>query len=302
MLVISGGEDDNYDILDDCWIFNITQHSWIKLDVPHSVSKRWAHSLSVFIMSPHCVWIITDGGYDKRQTLVTNPNIVMITELVTNSKGEWTVGDTLDTNGMNNEEYKKKYQEQLQTGRRIELEEYQKPRKRDTADIERTVQALMKCLEEKERELRQSQEAVRRYQQQALTDDHWVINKDEVTSNSSRHERKSITGTPVIPEVAYRVISECISGIRRCGIDLHLLAEKLLEKKIINNRQKRKATDEHSGRTTDQRMDQLLDIIKDSVQQEGKVFEYILEILKDEDTILANKLYDDMISKYEQYK
>ena len=168
---------------------------------------------------------------------------------------------------MNNEEYKKKYQQQLQLGRRIWLEEYQKPRKGDTADIEQTVQALMKSLEEKEkekerevqvyhqeleqkereeaekeqeirryrhqlqekdrehqvalqekdrehqvvlqenhealrqkdrelqekdrehqvvlqekdRELRQSQEAVHRYQQQALTDDHWVINKDEVT-------------------------------------------------------------------------------------------------------------------------
>ena len=172
---------------------------------------------------------------------------------------------------MNNEEYKKKYQQQLQLGRRIWLEEYQKPRKGDTANIEQTVQALMKSLEEKEKEkereaqvyhqqleqkerekkqeirryhhqlqekdrehqvvlqekdrehqvvlqekdrelqvvlqmnqealqqkgfvilekdrelqekdweLHQSQEAVRRYQQQALTDDHWVINKDEVT-------------------------------------------------------------------------------------------------------------------------
>ena len=156
---------------------------------------------------------------------------------------------------MNNEEYKKKYQQQLQLVRRIWLEEYQKPRKGDTADIEQTVQALMKSLEEKEkekereaqvyhqeleqkereeaekeqeirryrhqlqekdrehqvvlqelqekeetlqqkdivilekdrelqekdRELHQSQDAVRRYQQQALTDDHWVINKDEVT-------------------------------------------------------------------------------------------------------------------------
>ncbi|XP_019859638.1 PREDICTED: U-box domain-containing protein 32-like [Amphimedon queenslandica] len=253
MLVISGGWDKNEETLDDCWIFNITQHSWIKLAVPHSVSERWSHSLSVFIMSLHCVWIITTGGaIDKRLTLVTNPNIVMITELVTNSKGEWKVGDTLDTNGMNNEEYKKKYQQQLQAGRRIWLEEYQKPRKGDTVDIKQTVQALMKSLEEKEkekekeaqvyhqklmqkereeaekeqeisryrhqlqekdrehqvvlqekdrelqekeetlqqkdivilekdRELRQSQEAVRRYQQQALTDDHWVINKDEVT-------------------------------------------------------------------------------------------------------------------------
>uniref|UniRef100_A0A1X7SNC6 Uncharacterized protein n=1 Tax=Amphimedon queenslandica TaxID=400682 RepID=A0A1X7SNC6_AMPQE len=52
------------------------------LDVPHSASKRWSHSLSVFIMSPRCVWIITAGGYvDWIGTLVTNPNIVMITEL-----------------------------------------------------------------------------------------------------------------------------------------------------------------------------------------------------------------------------
>ena len=158
--------------------------------------------------------------------------------LVTNSDGEWAVDDTLDTNGMNNQEYKKKFQQQLQTGRRIWLEEYQKPRKGDTADTEQTVQALMKSLEEKEREaqvyhqkleqkereeaekeqeirryhhqlqekhrelqekdrelqekdrelqekdeeLHQSQDAVRRYQQQAeLTDDHWVIDKDEVT-------------------------------------------------------------------------------------------------------------------------
>ena len=153
---------------------------------------------------------------------------------------------------MNNEEYKKKYQQQLQLVRRIWLEEYQKPRKGDTADIEQTVQALMKSLEEKEkekereaqvyhqeleqkereeaekeqeirryhhqlqekdrehqvvlqekdRELRQSQEAVRRYQQQALTDDHWVINKDEVTS--SIQEWKNIAGE-VIPSVHYYI-------------------------------------------------------------------------------------------------
>ncbi|XP_019862176.1 PREDICTED: uncharacterized protein LOC109590738 [Amphimedon queenslandica] len=126
MLVISGGEGDDDDILDDCWIFNITQHSWIKLDVPHSVSERYGHSLSVFIMSPHCVWMITVGGcVDRTGTLITYPNSTMLTELVLNDKREWTVGDTLDTNGMNDEEYKKKYQQQLQTGRRKQ-EEYQK--------------------------------------------------------------------------------------------------------------------------------------------------------------------------------
>ena len=147
----------------------------------------------------------------------------MLYSLVMTSKGEWVVGDTLDTKGLNNEDYKSKYQQQLQVGRRKWLEENQRPRKGDTADTEQTIQVLRRTLQEKEnekvrdaqrfrqqleqkereeaekeqryrhqlqenarelqekeRELRQSQDAVRIYQQQVSTDDHWVINKDEV--------------------------------------------------------------------------------------------------------------------------
>ena len=188
-------------------------------------------------------------------------HVFMLYSLVMTSRGEWVVGDTLDTDGLNNEDYKSKYQQQLQAGRRKWLEENQRPRKGDTADTEQTIQALIKNIEEnqkkeiqykqqleekeqtiqekenekvrdaqrfrqqleqkereeaekeqeiqryhhllqekerekqekegelqgknrelqeKERELHQSQDAVRRYQQQASTDDHWVINKDEV--------------------------------------------------------------------------------------------------------------------------
>ena len=157
----------------------------------------------------------------------------MLYSLVMTSKGEWVVGDTLDTDGLNNEDYKSKYQQQLQVGRRKWLEENQRPRTdthSERASFIQTNQALMKSLHdnekekqdnekqfqemmeemekemeekerdkeqeiqryrnqlqekerelrEKERELRQSQDAVRIYQQQASTDDHWVINKDEV--------------------------------------------------------------------------------------------------------------------------
>ena len=68
------------------------------------------------------------------------------------SKGEWVVGDTLDTDGLNNEDYKSKYQQQLQVGRRKWLEENQRPRKGDTADTEQTIQALRRTLQEKENE------------------------------------------------------------------------------------------------------------------------------------------------------
>ena len=71
--------------------------------------------------------------------------------LVMTSKGEWVVGDTLDTKGLNNEDYKSKYQ-RLQAGRRKWLEENQRPRKGDTADTVQTIQALRKTLQEKENE------------------------------------------------------------------------------------------------------------------------------------------------------
>ena len=72
--------------------------------------------------------------------------------LVMTSKGEWVVGDTLDTRGLNNEDYKSKYQQQLKVGRRKWLEENQRPRKGDTADTEQTIQALRRTLQEKENE------------------------------------------------------------------------------------------------------------------------------------------------------
>ena len=83
------------------------------------------------------------------------------------------------------------------------------------------------------------------------------------------------------PEVAYKVMTECTSQLK-CRIDLYTLVEKLLEKKIINAKQKSKATNELSGRTTDQRMDELLDIVKESFEVEEKVFGFILKILKDD--------------------
>ena len=74
------------------------------------------------------------------------------------SKGEWIASDTLNTDGLNNEDYKSKYQQQLQVGRREWLEENKRPRKGDTADTEQTIQALIKNIEEKEIEYKQQLE------------------------------------------------------------------------------------------------------------------------------------------------
>ena len=82
----------------------------------------------------------------------------MLYSLVMTSKGEWVVGDTLDTDGLNDGEYyKSKYQQQLQVGRREWLEENQRPRKGDTPDTEQTIQALIKNIKEKEQTIQEKE-------------------------------------------------------------------------------------------------------------------------------------------------
>ena len=95
------------------------------------------------------------------------------------------------------------------------------------------------------------------------------------------------------PAVAHEVMTENISLIKSTGIGLVLLADKLLEKKIINEWQRKAVTDRFIGCTEDERMDELLHTLMTSIKVEGKIFGMFLEILKEEDTLvsisLANK-------------
>ena len=82
-------------------------------------------------------------------------------------------------------------------------------------------------------------------------------------------------------------------------IDLHALADELLSKKIINSRQKRKATDDNSGHYNT-RMRELLDIVTATVQVVEGVFKKFLDILLDEDTLIAKQFHDNMKSRYKR--
>ena len=100
------------------------------------------------------------------------------------------------------------------------------------------------------------------------------------------------------PAVAHEVIKENISLIKSTGIGLVLLANKLLEKKIINERQKKEVTDSFTGRTEDERMNALLSILISAIKVEGKVFGIFLEILKEEDTLVSISLADKLLADY----
>ena len=95
-------------------------------------------------------------------------------------------------------------------------------------------------------------------------------------------------------------MTENISSIKNSGIDLIFLADKLLEKKIINERKKKAATDRLTGGTENERMDELLHILMKSIEVEGKeVFDIFLEILKKEDTRLSLRLAKKLSDAYD---
>ena len=107
-----------------------------------------------------------------------------------------------------------------------------------------------------------------------------------------------LIGTTYRPDVAHEVMTENITLIKSTGIDLVFLADKLLEKKIINERKKKAVIDQFTGRTEDERMDALLSILMAAIKVEGKVFGIFLEILKEEDTLVSISLADKLLADY----
>ena len=98
------------------------------------------------------------------------------------------------------------------------------------------------------------------------------------------------------PDVASEVMTENIALIKDAKVNLQLLADKLLEKKIIDASERGEVIDEQSGRTVDQRMDKILELLTASIRLGGEDFSAFLDILKDQNnkryTNLAKRLMD----------
>ena len=93
-------------------------------------------------------------------------------------------------------------------------------------------------------------------------------------------------------------MTECNGMIKNCGIDIHILVDKLLEHKIINAREKRGITDGYTRQTAGERMDELLHIISSSIKMDGEVFGIFIDILREEGTRRTIALADKLFKKY----
>uniref|UniRef100_A0A1X7TER2 Uncharacterized protein n=1 Tax=Amphimedon queenslandica TaxID=400682 RepID=A0A1X7TER2_AMPQE len=131
-LVVIGGLDKNNELVTECLLFDsITtgQYNCRKIPLPESVTGRYAHSLAAVTMSPHCVWLVIVGGFERFRmkdvgggkeqamaTFITDTNrLIMIIELVYSEAGEWIVQSVLDGNDLTSKNYQEKYQSYSKT-------------------------------------------------------------------------------------------------------------------------------------------------------------------------------------------
>ena len=56
-------------------------YSSLQINLPHSVTKRFFHSMSTYYISKERFWIVVTGGYDNNIIPITGSNTMMIIEL-----------------------------------------------------------------------------------------------------------------------------------------------------------------------------------------------------------------------------
>ena len=96
-------------------------------------------------------------------------------------------------------------------------------------------------------------------------------------------------------------MTECTGMIKeRLDLTTCTMVDRLLEKRIINEKQKNQITDQHCGLTADQRMDKLLSLVKASIQVNGQVFHLFVEIIKQENTIITDSLAQTLLDNYKR--
>ena len=103
------------------------------------------------------------------------------------------------------------------------------------------------------------------------------------------------------PKVAYEVFKSNISDIKeRAKVDLHKLADKLRDKKIISVDEKAEAIDDYTSKPEAVRRGKLIDKVQESLSAGvGEAFEIFLDILRAEDTLLCYNLAKELEEKYD---
>ena len=116
-----------------------------------------------------------------------------------------------------------------------------------------------------------------------------------------------ITGTAVLslhsidgtlnPEIGRRALVQCTDIIVDSNIDPIALARKLYAKEVISENIYKKVKDRLTRETSSDRLDMILDELKDHVKHNASTFTTFLDVLKD-DSLKKRELADIIMSKY----
>ena len=116
-----------------------------------------------------------------------------------------------------------------------------------------------------------------------------------------------ITGTAVLSlhsidgilnsEIGRRALVQCTDIIVESNIDPIALARKLYAKEVISENIYKKVKDRLTRETSSDRLDMILDELKDHVKHNASTFTTFLNVLKD-DSLKKHELADIIMSKY----
>ena len=98
-------------------------------------------------------------------------------------------------------------------------------------------------------------------------------------------------------EIGRRALVQCTDIIVESNVDPIILARKLYTKEVISENIYKKVKDKKTGDTCSDRLDQILDDVKDHVKYNASTFTIFLDILRD-DSLNRHDLADKIISKY----
>ena len=106
----------------------------------------------------------------------------------------------------------------------------------------------------------------------------------------------SIDGT-LNCEICRRALVQCTDVIVESNVDPIALARKLYSKEVISEDTYKKVKDKETRETTSDRIDRILDDLKDRVKHNASTFTTFLDILRD-DSLKRHDLADKIMSKY----
>uniref|UniRef100_A0A1X7U1U4 Uncharacterized protein n=2 Tax=Amphimedon queenslandica TaxID=400682 RepID=A0A1X7U1U4_AMPQE len=100
-------------------------------------------------------------------------------------------------------------------------------------------------------------------------------------------------------DIAHRVMTEC-TGMIKERVGLYPLIDRLVEKRMISDAEKGQIIDTSTGLTANERMDELLSLVKASIIEDGEDFGLFLEIIKQENTRRADRLAQTLLDNYKR--